>query len=104
MSLLSLITALLLEQLHPLASRKYLYTWLNNYVQFFQHHFNAVWKHPMNQHFLEFRMLSFDHLLHIHQIQCDKILAGTQLAKLEGLLRRQRANIEDFNLLKLKHR
>ena len=41
MSLLSLITALLLEQLHPLASRKYLYTWLNNYVQFFQHHFNA---------------------------------------------------------------
>ena len=41
MSLLSLITALLLEQLHPLASRKYLYTWLNSYVHFFQHHFNA---------------------------------------------------------------
>jgi adenosylcobinamide-phosphate synthase len=41
MSLLSLIAALLLEQLHPLASRKQLYIWLNSYVQFFQHHFNA---------------------------------------------------------------
>ncbi len=41
MILLSLIAALLLEQLHPLASRKYLYTWLSSYVQFFQHHFNA---------------------------------------------------------------
>jgi adenosylcobinamide-phosphate synthase len=41
MSLFSLIAALLLEQLHPLASRKYLYTWLGSYVNFFQHHFNA---------------------------------------------------------------
>ncbi|MBI3903824.1 MAG: CobD/CbiB family protein [Nitrosomonadales bacterium] len=41
MSLLSLIAALLLEQLHPLAARKYLYTWLGSYVHFFQHHFNA---------------------------------------------------------------
>jgi len=41
MSLLSLIAALLLEQLHPLASRKQLYAWLNSYVHFFQHHFNA---------------------------------------------------------------
>lgn len=41
MSLLSLIAALLLEQFHPLASRKQLYTWLNGYVHFFQHHFNA---------------------------------------------------------------
>jgi adenosylcobinamide-phosphate synthase len=41
MSLLSLIAALLLEQLHPLASRKQLLVWLNGYVHFFQHHFNA---------------------------------------------------------------
>lgn len=41
MSLLSLIAALLLEQLHPLASRKQLFAWLNGYVHFFQHHFNA---------------------------------------------------------------
>ncbi len=41
MSLLSLIAALLLEQLHPLASRKQLYAWLNNYLHFFQYHFNA---------------------------------------------------------------
>lgn len=41
MSLLSLIAALLLEQFHPLASRKQLYSWLNGYVHFFQHHFNA---------------------------------------------------------------
>lgn len=41
MSLLSLITAFLLEQLHPLSSRKYLYTWLNAYVDFFQRNFNA---------------------------------------------------------------
>lgn len=41
MILLSLIAALLLEQLHPLASRKYLHTWLSGYVQFFQHHLNA---------------------------------------------------------------
>ncbi len=41
MILLSLIAALLLEQLHPLASRKQLFAWLNSYVHFFQHHFNA---------------------------------------------------------------
>lgn len=41
MSLFALITALLLEQFHPLSSRKYLYGWLSGYVQFFQHHFNA---------------------------------------------------------------
>ncbi|MDH4233960.1 MAG: CobD/CbiB family protein, partial [Gallionella sp.] len=41
MSLLALITALLLEQIHPLSSRKYLFGWLSNYVKFFQHHFNA---------------------------------------------------------------
>src|SRR5512135_1372649 len=41
MSLLSLITALLLEQVHPLSSRKYLYTWLAGYVEFFQRNFNA---------------------------------------------------------------
>lgn len=41
MSLLSLITALLLEQLHPLATRKYLFTWMDGYVDFFQHHLNA---------------------------------------------------------------
>ena len=41
MSLLSLIAALLLEQLHPLASRKYLFSWMNSYADFFQHHFNA---------------------------------------------------------------
>ena len=41
MSLFSLITALLLEQLHPLSSRKQMFAWLNNYVHFFQHHFNA---------------------------------------------------------------
>jgi adenosylcobinamide-phosphate synthase len=41
MSLLSLITALLLEQVHPLSSRKYLYSWLSGYVEFFQRNFNA---------------------------------------------------------------
>ncbi|HUX91999.1 MAG TPA: CobD/CbiB family protein [Gallionellaceae bacterium] len=41
MSLLSLIFALLLEQLHPLSSRKYLNTWLGSYVDFFQRNFNA---------------------------------------------------------------
>lgn len=41
MSLLSLITAFLLEQLQPLSSRKYLYTWLSAYVDFFQRNFNA---------------------------------------------------------------
>ncbi|MDO8293525.1 MAG: CobD/CbiB family protein [Gallionella sp.] len=46
MSLLALITALLLEQLHPLSSRKYLYGWLSGYVDFFQRHFNAgAYKH-----------------------------------------------------------
>ena len=41
MSLFALIAALLLEQLHPLSSRKYLYGWLTGYVDFFQQHFNA---------------------------------------------------------------
>ncbi|MBI5658717.1 MAG: CobD/CbiB family protein [Nitrosomonadales bacterium] len=41
MSLFSLIAALLLEQLHPLATRKTLHSWLGGYVQFFQDHFNA---------------------------------------------------------------
>jgi adenosylcobinamide-phosphate synthase len=41
MSLFALITALLLEQLHPLSSRKYLYGWLSGYVNFFQQNFNA---------------------------------------------------------------
>jgi adenosylcobinamide-phosphate synthase len=41
MSLLSLIAALLLEQLHPLSSRKYLLRWLSGYVEFFQRNFNA---------------------------------------------------------------
>lgn len=41
MSLLSLIAALLLEQLHPLSARKYLHTWLSVYVDFFQRNFNA---------------------------------------------------------------
>jgi len=41
MSLLSLIAALLLEQLHPLSARKRLYAWLESYVNFFQQHFNA---------------------------------------------------------------
>jgi len=41
MSLFALITALLLEQLHPLSSRKYLSGLLSSYAKFFQHHFNA---------------------------------------------------------------
>jgi len=41
MSLFALIAALLLEQLHPLSSRKYLQGWLSGYIQFFQHHFNG---------------------------------------------------------------
>ncbi|MEO8332649.1 MAG: CobD/CbiB family protein [Gallionella sp.] len=41
MSLFALITALLLEQVHPLSSRKYLFGSLYRYVQFFQHHFNG---------------------------------------------------------------
>ena len=40
MSLFALIAALLLEQLHPLSSRKLLYGWLSGYVKFFQLHFN----------------------------------------------------------------
>lgn len=46
MSLLALIAALSLEQIHPLSSRKYLYGWLSGYVDFFQRHFNAgAYKH-----------------------------------------------------------
>ncbi|MFZ3018734.1 MAG: CobD/CbiB family protein [Gallionella sp.] len=41
MSLFALIFALLLEQLHPLSSRKSLYGWLSGYANFFEHHFNA---------------------------------------------------------------
>lgn len=41
MSLLSLIFALLLEQIRPLSSRKYLYAWLSGYVDFFQRNFNG---------------------------------------------------------------
>lgn len=41
MSLFALIAALLLEQLQPLSSRKYLHGWLSGYVDFFQQHFNA---------------------------------------------------------------
>lgn len=41
MSFLALIAALLLEQLHPLSSHKYLHGWLSGYVNFFQHHFNG---------------------------------------------------------------
>ncbi len=41
MSLLSLIAALLLEQLHPLSSRKYLLTWLGDYAQYFRNRFDA---------------------------------------------------------------
>jgi len=41
MSLLSLIAALLLEQLHPLSSRKYLLTWLDDYAQYFRDRFDA---------------------------------------------------------------
>lgn len=41
MSLFALIAALLLEQFHPLSSRKYLFSWLSHYIHFFQHHFNA---------------------------------------------------------------
>ena len=46
MSLFALITALLLEQAHPLSSRKYLHSWLSGYVDFFRHHFDAgAYKH-----------------------------------------------------------
>ncbi len=41
MSLLALIFALLIEQLRPLSSRKYLLAWLSGYVDFFQRNFNA---------------------------------------------------------------
>jgi adenosylcobinamide-phosphate synthase len=41
MSLLSLIAALLLEQVHPLSTRKYLFTWMDSYAAFFQHQLNA---------------------------------------------------------------
>ena len=41
MSLFALIAALLLEQFHPLASRRYLSAWLNAYLRFFPKHFNA---------------------------------------------------------------
>lgn len=41
MSLFALIAALLLEQFHPLSSRKYLYGWLSHYVNFFQERFNT---------------------------------------------------------------
>lgn len=41
MSLFALITALLLEQIHPLASRKYLFSCLSGYVKFFQRRFNS---------------------------------------------------------------
>ncbi|MGC2047095.1 MAG: CobD/CbiB family protein [Gallionella sp.] len=41
MSLFALITALLLEQIHPLSSRKYLFGLLSGYVNFFRQRFNA---------------------------------------------------------------
>lgn len=41
MSFFALIAALLLEQFHPLLSRKYLFSWLPHYANFFQYHFNA---------------------------------------------------------------
>ncbi|GAB4121912.1 MAG: CobD/CbiB family protein [Sideroxydans sp.] len=41
MSLLSLIAALLLEQVVPLASRSYLHRWIGDYVQFFRGQFDA---------------------------------------------------------------
>ncbi len=41
MSLFSLIAALLLEQMHPLHARKYLYSWVRSYADFFQYHLNA---------------------------------------------------------------
>jgi adenosylcobinamide-phosphate synthase len=41
MTLFSLLAALLLEQWHPLASRRALHAWANDYVNLFQHQFNA---------------------------------------------------------------
>jgi adenosylcobinamide-phosphate synthase len=46
MSLLTLIAALLLEQVKPLYSRKYLNTWLSAYVEYFRQHFHSgVYSH-----------------------------------------------------------
>lgn len=41
MSLLSLLAAFLLEQFHPLSSRRLLFGWVNRYADFFSEHFNA---------------------------------------------------------------
>jgi adenosylcobinamide-phosphate synthase len=41
MSLFALITALLLEQIHPLSSQKYLFGLLSGYVKLFRQRFNA---------------------------------------------------------------
>lgn len=41
MSLFALIAALLLEQLNPIGSRKYLHNWLSGYAHYFQQHFNS---------------------------------------------------------------
>jgi len=41
MSLLSLIFALLIEQVRPLSSRKFLNTWLRGYIDFFQRNLNG---------------------------------------------------------------
>ena len=41
MSLSALIAALLLEQLKPLWSHKFLHGWSSAYVDYFQHHFNS---------------------------------------------------------------
>lgn len=41
MSLFALIFSLLLEQVKPLYTRKYLHGWLSGYVDFFQHYLNS---------------------------------------------------------------
>ncbi|HTN93753.1 MAG TPA: CobD/CbiB family protein [Gallionella sp.] len=41
MSLFALITALLLEQFHPLSSRNILFDWMSGYVNYFQQNFDA---------------------------------------------------------------
>ena len=41
MSLFALITALLLEQFHPLSSRNILFNWVSGYTSYFQQNFNA---------------------------------------------------------------
>jgi adenosylcobinamide-phosphate synthase len=41
MSLLSIIFALLIEQLRPLSSRRYLHAWMRAYADFFQRNFNG---------------------------------------------------------------